>query len=246
MSSIISCCLTRSFPVAQRAMPPRQDGLERFIYTGLRPAFFDAIRCFIRAAWSRVDNFPGLREGEIVPPPLNRGMNSNYKLIEGYPGYRISAEGAIESSWSRTSRPSRMTEEWRPLKPFLRCGYPAVNLSRSGKKKAFRIHQLVMRTYVGLCPEGFVVCHIDGNPANNSLSNLRYGTHQSNADDTLRHGTRCRGESLPHSKLKEAEVMEIRKLRAEGVPTRVLADRFGVVSRTIRVIFQRRSWRHLP
>jgi hypothetical protein len=138
-----------------------------------------------------------------------------------------------------------MSDEWRPLKPILRGGYLTVNVSRAGKKSARRIHRLVLEAFVGPCPEGHIGCHGDGDPTNNRLENLRWGTHQANADDTLRHGRRKMG-SASNAKLVEEDVLEIRRLRSEGVPTGALASRFGVSRGNIEAIVYRRSWRHLP
>jgi hypothetical protein len=91
-----------------------------------------------------------------------------------------------------------------------------------------------------------VCCHFDGDPTNNRLENLRWDTPQSNADDMVRHGTRRQGEAVWLSKLKEAKVVEIRRLATEGCSARELADRFGVSKANITAIVRRRTWKHLP
>lgn len=49
-------------------------------------------------------------------------------------------------------------------------------------------HAMVLEAFVGPRPEGYHCCHGDGNPANNSVENLRWGTVSSNRHDTVRHG----------------------------------------------------------
>jgi hypothetical protein len=73
-------------------------------------------------------------------------------------------------------------------------GYPLVNLSRDHKPKGFAVHQLVALAFIGPRPEGQEVRHWDGNPLNNNVSNLLYGTPVENAQDKLRHGTGPRKE----------------------------------------------------
>ena len=139
-----------------------------------------------------------------------------------------------------------LTEKWHLLKPIRRQGYCTVNLARAGKKSARRIHRLVLEAFVGPCPPGMVACHGDGNRSNNALSNLRWDTHQSNADDAVLHGTRARGSRCGATKLAEDDVVEIRRLRAEGVRMGELASRFGISRKNVEAIVCRRSWRHLP
>lgn len=46
-----------------------------------------------------------------------------------------------------------------------------------------------MLAFVGPCPDGMEVCHNDGNPENNRVENLRYGTRSDNMRDKRKHGT---------------------------------------------------------
>jgi hypothetical protein len=171
-------------------------------------------------------------------------MDDFFRPIPGFPGYRVSSVGEVESCWTRRGRLCLLSDAWRPLRPISRQGYLTVNLSKEGKKSARRIHRLVLEAFVGPCPDGHVACHGDGERANNLLENLRWDTHQANADDTLKHGRRRMG-SDSNAKLAEGDVLEIRQQRAEGVPTGELASRFGVTKQNIEAIVYRRSWRHL-
>lgn len=47
---------------------------------------------------------------------------------------------------------------------------------------------LVGEAFLGPRPDGLETRHLDGNPANNSARNLRYGTKSENAQDRVRHG----------------------------------------------------------
>lgn len=173
-------------------------------------------------------------------------MKDEFRPVEGYPGYRVSRDGRVDSCWTRRGRLCVPTETWRPLKPILRGGYLTVNLARGGKKSARRIHRLVLAAFVGPCPPGMVACHNDGDRANNDLSNLRWDTQKANADDTLRHGMRVLGSRCRASKLTEDDVVQIRRLRADGGVIGDLSVRFGVSKDNIKAIVYRRSWRHLP
>lgn len=99
-----------------------------------------------------------------------------WKSIRGYKGYYlISNFGRIYSIKSDTI-----------IKNILRrTGYEEVGLSKNGKRKKYRVHRLVARTFIGPIRKGYVVNHIDENKANNRVDNLEIVTQKEN----LRHGT---------------------------------------------------------
>lgn len=51
------------------------------------------------------------------------------------------------------------------------------------------IHQLVLEAFVGPRPEGMVTRHLNGDPADNRVENLAWGTQSENNYDAVRHGT---------------------------------------------------------
>jgi hypothetical protein len=55
-----------------------------------------------------------------------------------------------------------------------------------------------------------------------------------------------RGEQCSHSKLKEADVIEIRRLRASGLVYREIAAKFGVHLGHIFDIVKGIAWKHVP
>ncbi|WP_435018564.1 HNH endonuclease [Tundrisphaera sp. TA3] len=188
-----------------------------------------------------------ISEGCVKSPPrcIYTGMNDYYKSIEGFPGYRISRRGHVESCWVRRGRYRLPTETWLPLMPIYRDGYCTVNLPAPGGQKAIRrIHRLVLEAFVGPGPAGKIACHRDGDRLNNDILNLYWGTHQTNSDDAVKHGTKARGEALK-AKLTEADVIEIRRLRADGARVVQLAARFHVSESNIRSVVHGRTWGHV-
>jgi hypothetical protein len=76
------------------------------------------------------------------------------------------------------------------LKPYDRAkGYKEVSLMRGGRACKRKVHLLVLAAFVGPRPTGLQTRHLDGNPANNKLGNLIYGTPSENNHDRVRHGT---------------------------------------------------------
>lgn len=117
-------------------------------------------------------------------------------------------------------------------------GYRQVSMYRNGKRKVMLVHRLVMMSFVGECPEGMEVRHLNSNRADNRLSNLAYGTHSENTIDTVKLGRNGR------QKLKPEEVLEIREELSNGAMVKDLAAKYGVCRRTIGAIKSRKiySW----
>lgn len=68
-------------------------------------------------------------------------------------------------------------------------GHLTVCLARAGFRWTTQVHRIVMRAFAGPRPEGLEVRHLDGDPTNNGLTNLAYGTPLENASDQRLHGT---------------------------------------------------------
>lgn len=59
-------------------------------------------------------------------------------------------------------------------------GYMLVNLSNNGKVTTHKVHRLVMTSFYPEVDHTLTVDHIDGNKANNAITNLRWCTHKEN------------------------------------------------------------------
>lgn len=116
---------------------------------------------------------------------------TEWKDIPGFEGlYRVSDQGEV---WSCRKNRALGLEK-------LRGGYRRVLLvARDGSRRRELLHRTVLRTFVGPCPEGLVVRHLDGNPENNRIDNLKYGTVSENCLDSVAHGTHnVAGKSKTH------------------------------------------------
>jgi hypothetical protein len=107
----------------------------------------------------------------------------------------------------------------------------------------FLVRRLVLEAFVGPCPIGLECRHLNGDPADNRLHNLTWGTRNQNAQDMHRHGTATTGSKNGNSRLLEWQVHEIRARYATGWHTqRGLARAFGVSQRTIWNIVNEEQW----
>lgn len=125
-------------------------------------------------------------------------------------------------------------------------GYTQYTLSKNGITETIKVCYLVMFAFVGLRPEGMQILHNDGNPRNNALYNLRYGTQSDNERDKKKHGTGNDGSRNGQSKLTKGEVVTIReRYNNESITQRKLASEFDVTQQTICDIINLRSWNHV-
>lgn len=107
------------------------------------------------------------------------------------------------------------------------------------------VHRLVLEAFIGYRPEGMEARHLDGSRRNNSLANLRWGTHKENQADRVLHGTKSQGSNHGRAKLTEAKVLEIRRLGETGTPQKSIAEQFSICQTTVGRIISRKLWRHI-
>ena len=116
--------------------------------------------------------------------------------VVGYEGlYEISDSGRARSLNRRDGRGWKIKGRILALRALPK-GYLRVQLHRNGKARDVYIHTLVLEAFVEPRPKGMETRHIDGNPANNALENLEWGTALENAHDKRLHGTDKRSQKL--------------------------------------------------
>ena len=127
---------------------------------------------------------PGSRPGSAQRKQHGEGqaintVNEVWNPVVGYEGlYEVSNLGRV-----RGLQRGKILKQKKD-----RHGYVVVILSKKGKKKDKRVHRLVLEAFVGPLPDGMVTRHLDGDPLNNNISNLQYGSSSENNLDTVRHG----------------------------------------------------------
>ena len=117
-----------------------------------------------------------------------------WKPIPNHPGYEVSDLGEVRS-WRPKNGRGGLASEPRMLTILPFADSPYLRVSITGKTR--RVHQLVLEAFVGPRPTGHLVMHLDDDPTNNALTNLRYGTQQDNLDDMVTKGRSCKGEAHP-------------------------------------------------
>lgn len=102
-----------------------------------------------------------------------------WKDIEGYEGlYQVSNLGRVKSLpryWVRTER------------ILTKKGYPYVRvcLFKGTKRTYLSVHRLVAEAFIPNPDNKPIIDHIDGNPNNNSVSNLRWVDFKENSNNPI-------------------------------------------------------------
>lgn len=76
-------------------------------------------------------------------------------------------------------------------------------------------------------------------------AHLRAGSQFDNQHDAMDHGRHTRGEMQGLSKLREHQVVEIRRLREDGETLKIIANQFGVSIGLVWFICKRKYWKHV-
>ena len=176
-------------------------------------------------------------------------QREEWKPVVGYEAlYEVSSDGQIRSlprivpcvNGKRVS-PGRLMKLQKST-----SGYRHVCLSKDGIVSTVHLHRIVANAFLGMKPEGAdVVRHLDGNPSNNDVSNLAWGSFSENEADKSRHGRVAHGERNGFSKLTESQVIDLRLRFARGDNRMAMAREFGISKCNLYAICRGDRWKHL-
>jgi hypothetical protein len=135
-------------------------------------------------------------------------------------------------------------------------------------KKKYSVHRLVALAFIPNPKNKKVVNHLDGDKANNIVSNLEWVTPSENdlhafriglrsnkkekhpqfgkyiINKTIKKAMKFSGELNHHAKLNEREVREIRNL-AGKITQADIASKYNITARMVSAIIRRTSWAHI-
>ena len=153
--------------------------------------------------------------------------NEIWKEIKDFDNYKISNYGRVVSY--KKSRPII-------LQPSITNGYQKISLSKNGRVTSFLIHHLVYVSFTNDNIDTSLYCidHIDNNPLNNQLSNLRKVTREENVQYGIK-------EQNAYNNLKIVICFKDGKKIGEFVSCRAAAKELGLdpsaISKVCRGIY---------
>lgn len=169
-------------------------------------------------------------------PDGDNYMESEWHIIVDFPRYQISKDGSVMRI--STGRILKTTSNGK-------YGYQHVGLWQcNGDGYRKYVHVLVAEAFIGPRPVGLQIDHIDGNPKNNHLSNLRYLSPHENNQASLERGNWI-GERNGMARLTERDIYNIRDLVKNGNTLSYVARLFMISFQHVSDIFHRKRWAHL-
>lgn len=178
-----------------------------------------------------------------------------WKDIPSFENYYMASNHGRIKSINRKDRLGR-NYKGKILKPGIhKDGRLYVHLFRGDAKQCYyKVHRLILMTFIGECPDGMECLHLDNNPTNNNIDNLKWGTHKENQKQMSIDG-RCvvpkqrKGEENNKAKLKENDVIRIKTIHKNTKVYRgywrKLSNALGVTPPAIFSIIYNRTWRHI-
>lgn len=173
-------------------------------------------------------------------------MEEVWKAIPGWEGfYEASSIGRVRSIRRLSRLNSKQPERKRWMggivkkQTLQKGGYYSVMLTAKGNRVRMPVHRAVLMAFSGFPQDCQITRHLNGNPADNRVDNLAWGSHLENMADRKDHGRYAAGESHVMAKLTNEQALEIYKSDERGID---LAKRFGIHQTIVSDIRRGRIW----
>ncbi|HZU63322.1 MAG TPA: HNH endonuclease [Novosphingobium sp.] len=169
------------------------------------------------------------------PQQVTAATVESWLPIEGFPEYAVSTEGRVYSHLSH-----RVLRQGRAHNTDLAGGqsYRSVVLRRNGRSFTKSVHRLVGLAFLpNPTGEHLQIRHLNGDPSDNRMVNLAWGTASQNAMDRRAHGNETAAKITPEI------AAEIRQLCKLGADRQLLSQRYGVTTKHISRILRGDRWR---
>lgn len=152
-------------------------------------------------------------------PDSGQNTEETWKTHAAHPGYKFSNDGRVFSHHSgkflkgRTERTGHIYLELVPKNP-------------QDYRPQLPLHRLILEVFVGPCPpDKELVCHINGDPRDNRVANLRWGTSQENSLDRHEHNGTSKGGKRSRAVKRRAPNTEIQSALRDRLSSAMLAQK---------------------
>lgn len=178
-------------------------------------------------------------------------MKEIWKDIKGFKGhYKISNYGNVKSLKRKVLNRGCLRIIGGNILKFRphRQGYLLVALYKNAIREDIMVHRLVAEAFIPNKQNKKEVNHINGNKSDNNANNLEWVSPSENVRHSFKFGQRkpARGEKGGSSKLKEYEVLEIRKKYNTGnFSHKELAKEYNCCKTNIGYIIRNKYWTHI-
>jgi hypothetical protein len=166
----------------------------------------------------------------------------HWKPVVGFEEYyAISNVGNVcrVKSYGKKVHPYQPVKQWPQWDGRLFCV-----LSGGGKRKTYKIHKMMVDSFLGGTPIGLTVQHKDGVCTRNRLSNFGFLTRIENYRHGIATGLMVKGEDSPKALLTEEKVREI-KLLFGKLGSSAVGRRYWVTPQAIDQIWRGKNWKHV-
>jgi predicted XRE-type DNA-binding protein len=171
-------------------------------------------------------------------------MKEIWKEVQGYEGlYEISNYGIIKGIERECPYNKRKLGGKPKSQRSDKDGYRIVTLCKDCIKKNFKVHRLVAINFLENKNNFPMVNHIDGDKANNHVSNLEWCNQSHNEKHAYKTGLKSHvGENHNNSKLTNDMVRIIKN--SKTLSQYELAEIFNVTQTNISHILSGKTWTH--
>jgi predicted XRE-type DNA-binding protein len=172
-------------------------------------------------------------------------MKEIWKEVQGYEGlYEISNYGIIKGIERECPYNKRKLGGKPKSQRSDKDGYRIVTLCKDCIKKNFKVHRLVAINFLENKNNFPMVNHIDGDKANNHVSNLEWCNQSHNEKHAYKTGLKSHvGENHNNSKLTNDMVRIIKN--SKTLSQYELAEIFNVTQTNISHILSGKTWTHI-
>lgn len=197
--------------------------------------------------------FPKGLNAVSIERPLSNAKSGSYTMeifkdIKGYEGhYKISNKGRVISlSKIRRNGNGFYIQKERMLNPYLNSnGYYRICLSVPIRQYEY-IHKLIALAFIPKVKGKNHINHKNCIKIDNRIENLEWCTNSENVKHAHKNGIYkyLKGEETSNSKLKNRDIIEIRKAYKKGLGVK-LSKKYHVTHQTIYDIINKKQWAHV-